>query len=581
MPLTLLRLPSLIIEAGARGVSTTIGVFPRPSRKWIIKLGFKLGRLATGLLRDAIDHNSALYGKLAGFFSPQYMKAKQEGIFTVRFSVVRLDRIGIEIEVCGDVKKVEKELWTPLKYFSEEFSKSESVEEWAGLAKKLFNDLVGSGCIKVTEEEGSEKFQQVLFEELLHQKMLQGTSLGEIVNAISWEERFLLTGLLERTHRALGELFPRSPERDEKWMKGLPDHEIEEVLEEARNRLERELVRNEALKMWLVDTFKELYSRQYFKQLFYPYAVLPFIEVPAWAILNKLELMDEEEVSYRIASYFGFDKSREKLAHETYEIARKMKVKDILAAVRKSLNLPMEDVRKCLELRGIESIRQFEEEIFERFKKVAYGRDVEVYGGGASWLRLLRIFKMKDLVDIFSDILSEEPEVVRCIVSLMPRFARPEVLEKPAIALTCKELTIIYDPLTMERGPEICGGLIVRRTGRKLGGLEDIVGSTPLVLRGYLLLRHYMYMRDEDLLDFAKRHVGGDVAFTPEWENTWDEYIKYMEKELSYVDFLEKDKVENFNPSYAIDNICGVIYSFAKLGEKATRLAGLHGVYEI
>jgi hypothetical protein len=31
--------------------------------------------------------------------------------------------------------------------------------------------------------------------------------------------------------------------------------------------------------------------------------------------------------------------------------------------------------------------------------------------------------------------------------------------------------------------------------------------------------------------------------------------------------------------SHVVDSILGVIYTFAKLGEKATRLGGLHGIY--
>jgi hypothetical protein len=569
-------MPPLIKVVG--GVARPVVSIPsRALRRWIIRQMFRIGVGVAGRRRDIVDHNPHMQSKFLTSHTElifQSMSSGCEGLFTIRFSVVKLDSIGIDVSAGTEGKT-----WEFLKRFSEEFSKKGSVKEKIDLVQKLSNSLVESGCIKGGGQSLA-KFQQVLAEELLHQEMLRGTSLSGLVDAISWEERILLMYILELAHRALGRLFPRSPERDDKWKSGLNSNEIEKVLGEARNRLEK----SEDLKMKLTNAFNELRARIFFKYGFYPLTILPFVEAPTWAILKKLGLMSEKDVDSRIQEYFynigfkqeGVDKlmlRRAEIAEEVYKIAESRGVEDIIPIVRKSLNPPIDDVKKCLEVGGVEGIRKLQEEIFNRFTNVAKNRDVSVYGGGggAGWLKLLRVFRVSDIADVFSDMLSEEPGVVNCIISLLDRFG---VLEEPAVVLMFRDSAIIYDPLTMVKGPKICGGVIVKRTGRELGTLEDLVGSAPLVLRGYLLLRHYMHYRDEDSIDFlnlAKAHVGVDEA-------TWNEYINYIGK-LKYVDFREK--IDYVDPSYAIDSILGVIYSFAKLGEKATRLGGLHGIYKI
>lgn len=548
--------------------------FPHVLRKRIIYTAFRLTSGIAYYTTGGIDHDLKFYEKVVSPFISftSTLRSGYEGLFTARFSIVYLDEVGAKVCKCDE--DIKKNVIGILRNFYKEFEENREVSKKVNLLRKLLADLKTAGFIEAGEDED---FVRVACEEMIHGSILDGTSLHKLVDVVSWEERFLLMYITEIVHRALGDVFPRNPELF--WIKGLNDDEIEKVLSKSREFLEK----NENVKRRLEEAFKELYFKMFFKSIFYSSIVLPFVEVPTWVILEKFGLIDKDEIKMRIDERFGafsgdenFDRlmrEQKRIANEVYQSVEALEVEKVIPIVKKSLNMPIEDVRTCLvnEKAGQE-ISRLSNNILERLKNVVKGHDVSIYEaktGIQSLLMSLRIFKMKDLTKVFSDILSEEPEVLRCVAF---HSARPRRLGIILMSIRDKCI-ILYDPWTMEESEDICGGIFVRRTGRKLSTMEDLIGSTPLVLRGYLMLRHYLLLKDESFIEVIRMNIGVD-------RDTWKSYTSKIES-FHFIDMVSKDAILNMNSAYAIDCILGLIYTFAKLGENATRLAGLHGIHII
>jgi hypothetical protein len=556
----------MLSSAPLEEIMASVVSLPPEDRRRALSLVFELASI---MARSAIgvDHDLRLYERVVSSFVPAHMKSGLEGLFTIRFITIYLDELGIEVLRCD--KEVKRIVKSTLRSFCRRFEEVQKVREKVNLMKELFVSLRDVGFLRASEE-GLRSLTRVACEEFLHGLMLDGTSLHKLVDVVSWEERFLSIYMLEVVHRALPEtLFPRSPEIA--WSNGLSDDEIERILRESRRILEE----YESVKKRLTEAFKELYARMFFKSIFYPSVVLPLVEAPTWELLVKLGLMERDDVEDRMIDYFaGEDEISQRqfgMAKRVSELIKELDVEEIVSAVRNCLNIPLEDLKRVLtggEV-GKEVIR-LSDLLFERLENVLKGLrvDVEVHAiSMKSLLTSLGIFRMRDLTEVFSEILSEEPEMMRCVALYS---ARPRKL---GIILSSSKCTVLYDPWTMEESDEIYGGVVVKRTGRKLTTTEDLVGSTPLVFKGYLMLRHYLTITGgiEHLIAKVQRILGVD-------EKTWKDYVNGLER-FSFVEMIDRDNVLNISPSHAIDAILGVIYTFAKLGERATRLGGFHGIY--
>jgi hypothetical protein len=530
---------------------------PLKWRSRVLRMAFRLASLIARITMR-VDHDLKLYERVVPPFASSAfaLRSGYEGLFTARFATIYLDKLGIKACRCdGDA---EKEVKSVLRKFCEDLGRSESVREKVRLVEGLLKSLKDIGFIYASEVEGK-NFVKVACEELVHGLILHGTSVHELVDIASWEERFLLMYILEIAHRTIGDTFPRSPELV--WGGGLSDDRIEEVLRASRKFLEED----EDVKRRLVEAFEELYFKMFFKSIFYPTIILPFVEVPTWIVLAKLGLMNESEVEERIEDYMPIE--QEEVAEYVYQHLRGLDVEEVISIVKKSLNAPLEDLKKCLiGGRAGEEVIRLSRLVLERLESVVEGRRVSVYKAD-KWglLASLRIFKMRDLTKLFAEILSEEPEVMKCVAF---QSARPRRL---GVVLASNKCTILYDPWTMEKSDEIYGGIVVRRTGRRLTTTEDLIGSTPLVLRSYLMLRHYLSRGDQDSIAAIREIVGVD-------EDTWKGYIDGVGR-FRFMNMTDKDVVLKMDPIYAIDSILGVMYTFAKLGERAKELAGLHGIY--
>jgi hypothetical protein len=556
----------MLSSAPLEEIMASVVSLPPEDRRRALSLVFELASI---MARSAIgvDHDLRLYERVVSSFVPAHMKSGLEGLFTIRFITIYLDELGIEVLRCD--KEVKRIVKSTLRSFCRRFEEVQKVREKVNLMKELFVSLRDVGFLRASEE-GLRSLTRVACEEFLHGLMLDGTSLHKLVDVVSWEERFLSIYMLEVVHRALPEtLFPRSPEIA--WSNGLSDDEIERILRESRRILEE----YESVKKRLTEAFKELYARMFFKSIFYPSVVLPLVEAPTWELLVKLGLMERDDVEDRMIDYFaGEDEISQRqfgMAKRVSELIKELDVEEIVSAVRNCLNIPLEDLKRVLtggEV-GKEVIR-LSDLLFERLENVLKGLrvDVEVHAiSMKSLLTSLGIFRMRDLTEVFSEILSEEPEMMRCVALYS---ARPRKL---GIILSSSKCTVLYDPWTMEESDEIYGGVVVKRTGRKLTTTEDLVGSTPLVFKGYLMLRHYLTITGgiEHLIAKVQRILGVD-------EKTWKDYVNGLER-FSFVEMIDRDSVLNISPFHAIDAILGVIYTFAKLGERATRLGGFHGIY--
>jgi hypothetical protein len=556
----------MLSSAPLEEIMASVVSLPPEDRRRALSLVFELASI---MARSAIgvDHDLRLYERVVSSFVPAHMKSGLEGLFTIRFITIYLDELGIEVLRCD--KEVKRIVKSTLRSFCRRFEEVQKVREKVNLMKELFVSLRDVGFLRASEE-GLRSLTRVACEEFLHGLMLDGTSLHKLVDVVSWEERFLSIYMLEVVHRALPEtLFPRSPEIA--WSNGLSDDEIERILRESRRILEE----YESVKKRLTEAFKELYARMFFKSIFYPSVVLPLVEVPTWELLVKLGLMERDDVEDRMIDYFaGEDEISQRqfgMAKRVSELIKELDVEEMVSAVRNCLNIPLEDLKRVLtggEV-GKEVIR-LSDLLFERLENVLKGLrvDVEVHAiSMKSLLTSLGIFRMRDLTEVFSEILSEEPEMMRCVALYS---ARPRKL---GIILSSSKCTVLYDPWTMEESDEIYGGVVVKRTGRKLTTTEDLIGSTPLVFKGYLMLRHYLTITRgiEHLIAKVQRILGVD-------EKTWKDYVNGLER-FSFVEMIDRDSVLNISPSHAIDAILGVIYTFAKLGERATRLGGFHGIY--
>ena len=540
--------------------------FPLAFRRVLLRAGFRVGALMAATT-PGIVHGESLYSKLIRgesfllLASSSSTKYSIRGIYTGRFPEICVDETGVKICKCD-----KEGLWEISRRFLDDFMRESNVYKKVDLVWRFLRDLVNSGYVRVGVD-GGKYFVSTLLEELIHLEIVHNTTIHALLNAISWEERVLYMYILEKVHRVLGSEFPRTPEHN--WKSGLRDEEVKKVLERSREIL---IGRSEDLR-GIIEAFKEIYYRLCFKYYYYLIVMLPFVEIPTWIILREVGLISREDFNGKFESQIPGGLWR--IASEVEDLItsalneKKLSVNDIVTTIKKSLSLPIEDVKECLfkEKPGVE-VECLTKKIFSRFKSLIENRSVKVYevrGGVSSWLRLFRIFKMKDIAEVFSDILSEEPEVLECVASLSTKPT------KPGIVLSSSECSIIYDKWTMEESSKICGGIIVKRTGKELATLEDLVGSTPLVLRGYLMLRHYLKNNRTSEVNFIRERVGVD-------ESTWSSYVNYITNNLSYVDILDRDSL-NMSSSHVVDSILGVIYTFAKLGEKATRLGGLHGIY--
>lgn len=410
---------------------------------------------------------------------------------------------------------------------------------------------------------------KIAIHEILHDRLIRGTTYKHLLEISSWGERLLSAHIAELAHRRLG--IPRSPE--EVWKGGLEDPVgYVKGLEDKVERLAREVL--QPLKNFMKALFFQIFHTRVFG--------IFGVEIPTWAILLRKGLIDEEEYYryFESEAYFpendplNRDGRLTRLAEELSDkLLRLNDPEEIASAAKKLLSPPLEEVARAHKTayeEGVERILDMFEDRIKNLENMPIERP--------ETLTTFRIVKhlssvyerfettLKIILEIFAT--EKNKELVKKVFS---QLATPYPGYGITMYLKCGdgEEPVTYNPWTMREDIWV-GKYVSERSGRKYGQFEDLVGSTPRVLRGYVYLREGLRSRGradaKEILKEYKLKIPDEI------------FEKYIDG-LRAFRYKGLENYRELGVEDAVDILSGWVYTFASLGEHSVKISGFHGRY--
>lgn len=520
-----------------------------------------------------------------------WMKACYQAVSTPRFVVV-LDPID-PMEL-GIRAKSEEELESEAKSWCREFLEG------------LGNKSVGEVIKYIDERVKVLELKKPIAHELIHEYIISGTTFKLLLEISSWGERFFLMHIAEMAHRELD--IPRSPEKE--WRGGLRDPAgYVKGLGDELKQLSKEVLKP------LRNLIKSLFFQVYYVKAL----AMIGVEIPTWVIMLKSGLIKEREYYKMLDEYLPYyneekvesilkalrelefrglvisdDELREqlmldnKLRKLAEDLGRRLKgftdFEGIVKAARKLISPPLKELAEVQE-RGLEGVLKMLRNRFYRIDEVEEA-EVEI----PSILTILRCLPssfegLEETVKLMLEILSEEdPGVVNLMLSQAgkpyPGFGM--VLR---FKFNGKLKQVLYDPWTMEE-QEWIGKVISIRTGRPISTLEDIVGSTPRIIKGYILLSErlmgkvmeYKLQGEGVASEGVRERITKELLKELQLDIPKDLFTRYLIG-LEGIDYKGLGSYKDLEVEDVVDILSGWIYTLASLGEHSIKLGGLHGRY--
>ncbi|MEM2550148.1 MAG: hypothetical protein QW689_07025 [Nitrososphaerota archaeon] len=417
-------------------------------------------------------------------------------------------------------------------------------------------------------------------EEYIHSRIFRKTSTQLLVDILSWKERFLEMYIAEKIHRQVKE-FPRTPEKAELGEPDTIKRYFSEILEKIAGAVDDNVL----------EAFKEYVAVLFFQAHLYPRILIPFIEVPTWLTMEKIGLMNSEEIAERFDESIYFP-SQEDLngAEEIYdELRERTDIDEVIKIVKMTLSPPLNDLVKTINNAIIEkNIYQIRNYFMERFHKISSGRDEKVlhHTDLTPW-SLAKAFYVKgskDFIDVIVDIFIRDKEIFESFYlrKLSRRYEDLGVIMSfTTNAEDSERIPILFiDKWSMSckedsgKSSSSSKPYIGKESGREVYTMEHLVGSVPRAMRTYFLLRESMRSRgtDKTLSLFIGALIGKPLYLDSEKlrtciENTKDFKYKGLENHVEV------------NPEDVADILAGTSFMLACLGKDFYFVFGPHGIY--
>lgn len=425
-----------------------------------------------------------------------------------------------------------------------------------------------------------EKTLKDFIEEYIHSRIFRRTSTQLVVEILSWKERFLEMYIAEKIHRQVKE-FSRTPE---KVVLGEPDtikRYYDGILEKIAGAVDDNVL----------EGFKEYVAVLFFQTYLYPRILVPFIEVPTWLVMEKMGLMNLEEIDERFdeSIYFPSQEDQEG-AEEIYnELIERTNVDEVVKIVKTTLSPPLNDLVKAInDAMAEKNAYQIRNYLMKRFHKISSGSDEKVlYPIDLTLWNLAKAFYVqgsKDLTDVIVDIFVRDKEIFEnfYLRKLKRKYEGFGVITSFMIKTkdSTRVSTLYIDKWTMSckedsREPHSSSKpYIGRESNREIYTMEHLVGSVPRAMRTYFLLRELIRSKgtDEALSLFLEALISKPLYLDFEKvriciENTKDFRYKGLE---NYVRVSAED---------VADILAGTSFMLACLGRDFQNVFGPHGIY--
>lgn len=343
-----------------------------------------------------------------------------------------------------------------------------------------------------------------LIEEYIHSRISRGTSVRFTVELLAWKQRLLEMYIAEKIHSRVA-AFPRNPRRmvEERGLSGADSikRHFDGLLEEVERAVDADLLK----------AFREYVASLYFQKYLYPIAIVPLIEVPTWLVMNKMGLMNEDEINARLRykTYFPDNEDVER-AREVYGALLKFTDPDeIVGVANEALNPTLDELVKAID----EAVRErdpnrFADYFMERFSGVLHERSrpdrVRRKGSTFPFWEIVKVLgvqseEISDLIEVVCDILSRDR-----------RLLEEYYLKKIAgeyghvgIVISLKVGTEVIGPVFIDRwSGSICeeglknsssnGTRVDTFSCGEIGTVECLVGLVPTAMRPYVILREWL-----------------------------------------------------------------------------------------
>jgi len=562
----------LLIHNIADNVTKIIRIFPYSLRKTIINYAF---RIVPSFLGKDVPLGSYSLGKLniiiarSLLYRIDVVRLKNiYGECTGRFIVVKggghqgyeLKDLGL---ACSNVRECEIEFRKTIEKIISRVNNS-----LKNLQKTLevddYINYINSG-FGISKE-----LLCTFMHEYIHWMIISETSVASVIDALSWRFRFDEMALAEVLYRETGltrnlRSLGNGYEDINEALKAIKKYE--KVLEKIGNDKD------------LLNIFNDLVTHVLFLYIFYGHLLQIIVEPVTWALWRDYENIDELFKGY-------FDKDiRENIAREVFNISnkalneKKLRPIDLIEIAKKTLNIPLKTLEDIVEERM--SLKEALELMVKRLRNLVNEIPINEETNRATILNILSsILRTKTksfskVLDIISEVLAEEPEVLKYILGILARKGDKHVYSTPSVFLKVSINNdtgyIRYDPwsdlavsMNVKSG---IGRIYVKRTNRYFQTLEDIIGDVPLIMRSLILILGY-----PEIIYDTDAYINGDAIV--------------KEKLKKFRDFVENTaiskRIRNFEDltnddfTYFLKILLTLIYF---LGESSKELCGLHGLY--
>ncbi|MEM4912764.1 MAG: hypothetical protein QW579_01025 [Desulfurococcaceae archaeon] len=421
-------------------------------------------------------------------------------------------------------------------------------------------------------------------EEYIHSRIFRKTTMWKLHEHNSWKERLLGMYIAEKIHRAVKKL-PRTPEKEEIGELDTTKKYYMEIRKEIAKAVDENILR----------AFKEYTAALYFQLWFYPKLLIPFVEVPTWYIMVKMNLMKPEEVEMRLEDerYFP-DPEDEENARRIYEMLSTNiqggELDKVVEVVNTTLNPPLEElISKIDEALRKKNIGLIGEYLMERFNNALHGSTVKVSPSAdiTIWDLAISVFKalpaplVEDVIGVIIDVLDRDREILEGFYSrkISRKYGNLGVLvnlkikNKGVSPLFIDKFSASCKDNSMKPSPH-AKPYIGKVSRRVVSTVEHLVGTLPRAIRIFILLIHRMKFSgiDDTILEFQSALIGKSLHLDSEklricLENT---------KDFEYKGLYSYDEV---NAEDVASVLAGTAFLLACLGSDFSDIYGPHGLY--
>lgn len=440
----------------------------------------------------------------------------EAGIFTGESVVIRrgipLESMGIDLD---NVESMEEG-------FHDWFRKGgislmegiENGKDVTRLAKRLKTDVKGEAFRTLTHEH-------------LHWRTLKGTSMGSIVDAVSWRVELDQAVFSEMLHEVAG--VPREVnERSLQFMK----ENAEEIVQA--------MMRDDA-----VSLFEDLTMHSYFLSFYYPSMISVLLEPVAWALVeDDFVRRREEYLEYYFSSLS--DRSKEiagEVLDASLEYLKRGERKSLISACRDALDFPLSEA-SSMRVVGeanpyylTEQLTRSHEYLFDRFMKSLHGEEIKREQDAERSFRRALVYAGKKATNEFGvNILRKNlnPSIYGFSM-VMSRYTKL-ALDKPSFIVYSRSkndepVVLIYDvtaPSLRSIGKSLENVNVSPLTGRVVYRPMDMVGELGYSIVPSLLIMYYSsFLGEVDDDELLKQLV--QIGFTIKFmSGNYKEYLRFI-----------------------------------------------------